>query len=258
MKALFFDIDGTLIDIKTHRIPESATRAIAAAHTNGNRIFIATGRSHTIVDLPGLPEELIDGYVTLNGALCLAGGRIVNSTIIPQGTVKSLSDICIDRNYTCVFETMEGMKVANGDEKFRAGFQEYFNLEPIPATGFREMLHTDIYQMTVFFDEETEKELKIRFPELEFNRWFPTFADITCRGVDKAMGVEIMSEHSNLDTGCTVAFGDGGNDIPMLRKAAIGVAMGNAGDDVKACADYVTTAVDADGIHNALKALGII
>lgn len=44
----------------------------------------------------------------------------------------------------------------------------------------------------------------------------------------------------------------------MLRKAAIGVAMGNAGDDVKASADYVTTAVDADGIHNAMKALGII
>ena len=71
MKALFFDIDGTLIDINTHRIPESTTQALRQAKARGNKIFIATGRSHTIVELPGLPKEVVDGYVTLNGAICL-------------------------------------------------------------------------------------------------------------------------------------------------------------------------------------------
>lgn len=48
-----------------------------------------------------------------------------------------------------------------------------------------------------------------------------------------------------------MAFGDGGNDIPMLKHVAISVAMGNASDEVKAIADYITDDVDHDGIFNA-------
>ena len=55
-----------------------------------------------------------------------------------------------------------------------------------------------------------------------------------------------------------MAFGDGGNDISMLRHAGIGVAMGNANDNVKAVADYVTTSVDEDGIAHALEQFKII
>ena len=53
----------------------------------------------------------------------------------------------------------------------------------------------------------------------------------------------------------TIAFGDGGNDISILRRAGTGVAMGNAKDNVKAVADYVTTSVDNDGISRALAQL---
>lgn len=55
-----------------------------------------------------------------------------------------------------------------------------------------------------------------------------------------------------------MAFGDGGNDKSMLMAAGIGVAMGNAVDDVKAHANYVTTSVDEDGIKNALLNFGVI
>lgn len=258
MKALFFDIDGTLIDIKTHKIPVSTTWALRKAHELGNKIFIATGRSYTIVELPGLPKDMVDGYVTLNGAVCLADGKPVSLVKIPSETVKRLSDVCVSRNLTCLFITIEGMKVANWNERFEEGFIRYFNLESIPEVDFACMRNEDVYQMTVFFDEETERGLKPRFPELEFNRWFPTFADITCRGVDKALGIEAMSRHFGIDMADTVAFGDGGNDIPMFKKAAIGVVMGNASDEVKANADYVTADVDADGIQKALRHLGII
>jgi hydroxymethylpyrimidine pyrophosphatase-like HAD family hydrolase len=55
-----------------------------------------------------------------------------------------------------------------------------------------------------------------------------------------------------------MAFGDGGNDISIIKAAGVGVAMGNAGDDVKFVADYITTSVDEDGIANALKHYGVI
>ena len=55
-----------------------------------------------------------------------------------------------------------------------------------------------------------------------------------------------------------MAFGDGENDIEMLRFVGVGVAMGNGGDAVKAAADYVTDAVDEDGIAKALRHFGLI
>ena len=55
-----------------------------------------------------------------------------------------------------------------------------------------------------------------------------------------------------------MAFGDGGNDIAMLQHVGIGVAMGNAMEDVKASADFVTTSVDEDGVVVALRHFGLI
>jgi hypothetical protein len=60
------------------------------------------------------------------------------------------------------------------------------------------------------------------------------------------------------DVSETMAFGDGGNDTSMLVAAGIGVAMGNATDDVKAKADYVTSSVDANGVRDALRHFNVI
>lgn len=67
-----------------------------------------------------------------------------------------------------------------------------------------------------------------------------------------------MAAAENIAIADTMAFGDGGNDIAILRQAGIGVAMGNANDDVKAVANYITSSVDDDGIANALKHFGVI
>lgn len=55
-----------------------------------------------------------------------------------------------------------------------------------------------------------------------------------------------------------MAFGDGGNDVLMLKHVGIGVAMGNAEDEVKRAADYVTDSVDEDGVEKALRHFGVI
>ena len=72
IKALFFDIDGTLVSFKTHQIPVSTIEALEAAKAKGIQIFISTGRPRVIINnLAALQErKLIDGYITMNGAYC--------------------------------------------------------------------------------------------------------------------------------------------------------------------------------------------
>ena len=77
-------------------------------------------------------------------------------------------------------------------------------------------------------------------------------------GCHKASGLKRLVERWGISPEQCAAFGDGGNDITMLRHAAIGVAMGQAKEDVKAAADYVTAPIDEDGISKAMKHFGII
>ena len=75
---------------------------------------------------------------------------------------------------------------------------------------------------------------------------------------DKAKGMKDMITWYGFPLSQTVAFGDGGNDLPMIREAGIGVVMGNASQTVKDAADHVTNSVDDDGIYQALKYLKVI
>ena len=94
--------------------------------------------------------------------------------------------------------------------------------------------------------------------ECSITSWNPTGIDIVARGSGKAAGIAQFIEEQGLDRSEIMAFGDGENDIEMLKYAGIGVAMGNAGDAVKAAADYVTDSVDENGIENALKHFGLV
>ena len=82
-KALFFDIDGTLVSFETHRIPPSTIEALEAAHAKGLKIFIATGRPKAIINnLSELQDRnLIDGYITMNGAYCLSENKLFTKAL---------------------------------------------------------------------------------------------------------------------------------------------------------------------------------
>ena len=89
-------------------------------------------------------------------------------------------------------------------------------------------------------------------------RWTSLFADVNPIGQSKKVGIDIFCDHFGIDINRTMAFGDGGNDITMLQHVSVGIAMGNANEEVKLIADYVTDDVDSDGIWNALKYYGVI
>ena len=234
-KALFFDIDGTLVSFETHRIPPSTIEALEAAHAKGLKIFIATGRPKAIINnLSELQDRnLVDGYITMNGAYCFVGEQVIYKSAIPQEEVKAMAAFCEKKGVPCIFVEEHNISVCQPNDK-------------------------EVIQMTPFITEEEEKEISPSIPTCEVGRWLPAFADITAKGDTKQKGIDEIIRYFDIKLEETMAFGDGGNDISMLRHAAIGIAMGQAKEDVKAAADYVTAPIDEDGISKAMKHFGII
>ena len=88
IKAVFFDIDGTLVSFKTHEVPASTVKALAALREKGVKVFIATGRQKGSIN--NLGSLQFDGYVTLNGGVCLAGEEVIYKRSIPQEDIQAL------------------------------------------------------------------------------------------------------------------------------------------------------------------------
>ena len=116
----------------------------------------------------------------------------------------------------------------------------------------------DSGEMQWFVDKNEEKEILSHMPHCISARWHPTFCDISPIGGTKQLGIDKFLEYYGLDLKDTMAFGDGGNDMQMLQHVSLAVAMGNAGDELKSIADFVTKGVDDEGIAYALKHYGLI
>lgn len=259
IKALFFDIDGTLVSIDSHRIPQSTVDALKVAHENGVKIFISTGRPPVIMDNIRQIQclDIIDGYVAMNGCYCLVGDETVYADPIPRGEVDEMVRLCDEGGYSCILVGINDIATYHPDEAIDRIFYGQLNVRPIESREYDEVDY-EIYQISPFFGKDVEDRELYRFPNCEFNRWHPEFADVNAKGNTKQNGIDAVLKYLGMDKGEIMAFGDGGNDIGMLAMAGIGVAMGNAADDVKAVADYVTSSVDEDGIARALEHFGVI
>ena len=257
--ALFFDIDGTLVSFKTHEIPPSTILALTQAKANGHKVFIATGRPPLIITNLGAIEHLIDGYVTINGALAYVGNEVVCCKDIPIEAVKLFVDDAIKKNYGLIVVGERDVAVFDPHGEVDQIFRQEIAVKNLNlAKPIEEVLEQRILQLTSFFKEDYETELMARIPTCTSGRWHPAFTDITAKGADKGEGIRLMAKHLGFDPRYTMAFGDGGNDSSMIITAGIGVAMGNAIDSLKQQADYVTTSIDEDGVLNALRHFKLI
>ena len=256
IKAVFFDIDGTLVSFRSHTVPDSARRAIIRLREQGIKVFIATGRlmRHTEV----VEDIEVDGYVTVNGSYCItAEGEVIFERAFPREVVEKVWALEQKCGFQSAVMTHEDIFVSHIGERVRT-IADMIAIEPTVA-DLREVVATQpVLQMCPYIDADTEAKIMPFLAECVASRWVDTFMDINLRGVDKSVGISKVMEYYGLSLREAMAFGDGGNDVPMVRDAGIGVAMGNACEELKAVADYVTLSVDDDGIEAALQHYGLI
>ena len=252
IRAAFFDIDGTLLSFRTHRVSPGTLRAIGRLRRQGVLVFISTGRPKVLI--PELPFPT-DGLITMNGALVLGPeGETLLSNPVPQTDTEAWLDYAAAHGLCTMLFTADGM-IASQLNPAALAIRDQLDFAMPPVVDIDRLRGTLAYQIIALMPESMDAALAPLLPHSRLPRWHPQFTDIVAAGNSKALGMEALCRHFGIDRRDTIAFGDGANDIEMLHYAGTGIAMGNAADCVKEAADLVTADVDHEGIEQAVNQL---
>ncbi|MBQ5430948.1 MAG: HAD family hydrolase [Lachnospiraceae bacterium] len=259
MKAVFFDIDGTLWDTD-NVIPTSTVEAIHRLQKNGHLAFLNTGRTRGFVTAEHLLGIGFDGIVSGCGTMIEEHGEVLYYHRIPGQQAVDTVETVRSYGFKPILEGRDylymDMEDFGGDPYGSKLVNELGeNLLPIKENyGQWEIskLSCDTKGCDV---AAVEKKLGDQYQFLIHNS---EVVEMVPTGHDKGSGIRKVCEILNIPVGDTISFGDSVNDLDMLRQAGIGVAMGNGTEDAKAAADYVTTHMKEDGIYKALDKFGLI
>lgn len=273
------DIDGTLVT-DDGWVPASAADACRQARLNGHEIYLCTGRSKPeIYDF--IMEIGFDGIIGAGGGFVeLSDGMLYHKTV-PASEVRRMVDFFDQHSVDFYLESNGGLFASKNflphverciygdidndpDARRRKEEQPHPFIEGL-IYGEEDLYKTDVNK-ACFLQSD-----KLSFAQIkeEFENAFdtiqctvPQFGDdsgeLMVPGVHKATAIEALLTHLNLPKERTIAIGDGLNDLEMFDYCAVGIAMGNAKEELKAVADHVTGSVDEDGLHQAFRTFGLI
>lgn len=274
-KIILIDVDGTLVDYEG-KLPESATEAIRRARKNGHKVYICTGRSEAEV-YDYIWDIGLDGMIGGNGSYVKDGDKVIMHQKISAEETRHIVDWLHSRGLEFYLECNSGLYGSeNFEEAALVTIQEYSNRKGRDGSQMtvRKAFPNMIFGADMYRDDVNKVSFILgtyqdyldaaaEFPDLKPGTWGGAgekalFGDLGVKDIDKGKAIDILLQHIGASLDATIAFGDAKVDIPMLEKCAIGVAVESGGDEIKAMADYVTDAVDEDGIYNAFKYLGLI
>lgn len=252
-KLFLFDIDGTLT--YDNVVPKSTIQAIKILKQLGYKVWIATGRNYRLAK-PFMDLIDADGAICSNGQYAFDQHHVYIDAPIPKDTLVALfKDIdALDGTYHYLSKEVFATPKAH-PLSFR--FIDALHIE-------RPKIDPDLYMNEAIYlvnaclqDPKDVIGLKNTYPELDFIAPNAYGFDVQLQGFGKGEALSQIIKHHQI-TDEIIAFGDNLNDLSLLKTAHIGVAMGNAHDDLKALASHVTSHVLDDGIWLALKHLGFI
>lgn len=252
VKAVFFDIDGTLVNYKTHVICDSTLAALRALRAQGVKLFVATGRP--LKGTAFLKDIFdFDGFLALTGSYCADRDGVFFTKKMSMDTRTRFMDYLESHNLAGIMETADRYVYTEINDRVRT----VMNRELPPAENCRDLAE-DVFQMIAFVDADEQAGLMAQMHDCTAFRWSEGAIDLTLKTGGKRAGITAVLEKYGISRADTMAFGDGGNDCDMLEFVGTGVAMGNAADAAKAAADYVADDVEHDGIFKALKHFKLI
>lgn len=261
-KLVAIDMDGTLLkDDKT--ISERTKNAIQSARAMGVTVVLATGRpiegvSRYLEELNMYSEH--DYVLTYNGALIQrTESKESIAKIALEGSdlhyLKKLSDE-LEVNIHA-FSEEKGL-VTPKNSKYTEVEADINNIE-IHEINIDTVSNNEVIIKAMMIDEPEilgpaiEKLPKEVFEKYTVVRSTPYFLEFLNKEVNKGVGVEMLAKHLGLKKEEVMTLGDAGNDLHMIEYAGLGIAMGNAFDEVKEAANYITDTNENDGVAKAIE-----
>lgn len=264
---IFMDLDGTLLDHKSGKLSKKTIVALTAAREKGHKLFINTGRP--IFRMNQLETTLFDGVICYSGGYVAVGEKVLYRQPMSKQQTEEVVEHCrrigIDlallgerrayysgSAYGYFLQIPEGRFVGDSvpclNEQFHEYRQDYIYKASPYVLNEEEILqlkHAVGKSYVIVSGSSTPDGLVRRY-------------ELTLSGVNKWTGIERVLEYYGASPGQTVGIGDNWNDREMIQNCGIGIAMGNAAEEIQKTADFVTESSERDGIYHAFQRLEIV
>ena len=257
IRAIFFDIDGTLLDSATGKVPPSTLACLRALQRKGVRLWVATGR------FPAMTTFLrdifpFDGVITLNGQLATdKDGQVLHRMAHREEDIRRLVELYQKEPFACILIEEEETFALGPD----ACIRQHFAWAGLPAPALYDIARLKdhpVLQFCMYTPAKEAQRLLAPLEHIEITSAGGDILDVIPQGGGKEVGIAAVAERFGWKREEVMVFGDGDNDCRMLRWAGTGVALGNGTPAAKAAADYVTAPIGQDGVEKALVHFGLL
>ena len=257
-RAIFFDIDGTLLDSSRGQYTMNANtkNQIRRLQQAGDFVFLASGRPFAF-----LYEDLLnfgfDGFILMNGACIKLHDKAIYKQPMQKNYVDEVCRVCEKNNIEYI---LEGEQYVYLDKRFHHLDDFYASLR-MPRAYFNDTFSIDeitgeIYKMEFSPRDERQQAICREFvtPDIDYMQdpRLSFLFELYSKRNSKATAILKILDYLNIDRQNSYAFGDGKNDIEMLRAVSHSFAMGNAAEEIRAIASHVVASVNDDGVAKGI------
>ena len=251
-KMFCFVYDNTVFSHVQKRIPERTLKALHALKKQGDLVVMSTGRDLFDPSSAGYAGQIgADAVVHCNGLKITVGDEIFYEHFFDEVLLENAFEYAEEHKIILGAVTPDAVyfthdETLRDNEYFKYGLGRDFR-------PFRDVYGQKVHALCFLGEEPQIRQLADACPGIHYYMFAGgSGADVLDVDISKADGIEQLLKHYGMQWKEVVAFGDSTNDIEMLRRAGVGVAMGNATERVKKAADVVTGDIEQDGLADAV------